>query len=65
MVISERLHLHVGAREEEIRDPERKILATGAEQQYEIRIVAKVQVLGWGDGKRLTRCWVEKEEESS
>ena len=26
---------------------------------------AKVQELGWKDGKRLSRCWVEKEEEES
>ena len=28
-------------------------------------IVASVQELGWRDGKRHTRSWVEKEEESS
>ena len=28
-------------------------------------IVAKVQDLGWEGGKRLSRCWVEKEEEES
>ena len=36
--------------------------AENLEQDFP-EIVAQVQELGWRDGKSLSRCWVEKEEE--
>ena len=68
------LHLHVGTRDKEVSGSLNvqiwQLVQSSSTKVENLEhdfneIVVKFREMGWSDGERVTRCWVEKREENT